>query len=530
MSDALDPARVLYWEDGIAVIDKPPGVTTQAAGQVADDLPARVREHLGLDYLGTHQRLDKGTSGVICFATDEARNASLADSLSRADKRYVAAVVGWRGDTRTLDDWLVPQRGGSRVGLKSEAEAKRAITRASVRARQGDRSLLELHIETGRTHQIRAQLAHVGAPVAGDRRYGGGPAPRLMLHAESLVLDGRRFEAPVPSSFARWLRGEDAIALVDRESLLIGLNDAAELRWALARDPQTNAYRLANGAGDGMPGLVVDVYDQHAVVSLYGDEAVAAEDVVLDVVASLGFAGVYVKRRPKQANELVDPRQTELAPAEAARGRSAPESFEVVENGMHFEVRLGDGLSTGLFLDQRRARRRVREMSAGKRVLNLFAYTCGFGVAAALGGAADVTDVDVSGAALDRGARNQSLNGVTGKRLRADCFDFLARAGRQGRRYDLIVCDPPTYATTKKRRWKSGTQWVDLARACVAIAAPGAHLLLSSNDSRMPQARFRRYVREAAPELDGLRDAKAPRDFPPPLGHDPLPRRLWATV
>lgn len=511
------------------VVDKPPGVTTQAAGEAADDLPARLREQLGLDYLGTHQRLDKGTSGVICFTSDPERNAGLAEALSRADKTYVAAVRGWKGGARTLEDWLVPERGGSRVGKANDAEAKRAVTHVRVRARDGERALLELRIETGRTHQIRAQLAYAGSPVAGDRRYGGAPATRLMLHAESVVLD-RRFEAPLPPSFARWLRGEDAIALGDRAALLMGLRDAAELRWALSRDPQTNVYRLANGAGDGMPGLVVDVYDQHAVVSLYGDEALAAEDAVLDAVASLGFAGVYVKRRPKQANELVDPRETDFAPAEAVRGRSAPESFEVLENGMRFEVRLGDGLSTGIFLDQRRARRRVRGLAEGKRVLNLFSYTCGFGVAAGLGGALEVVDVDASGAALDRGAVNQRLNGVTGKRLRADCFDFLARAARQGKRYDLIVCDPPTYATTKKRRWKSGTQWVDLARACVAVAAPGARLLLSSNDSRMPQARFRRYVREAAPDLAALRDAKAPRDFPPAIGEDPLPRRLWATV
>src|SRR5262249_37335454 len=149
------------------------------------------------------------------------------------------------------------------------------------------------------------------------------------------------------------------------------LRQAADRRHGVAHLADTTAFRLANGAGDALPGVDVDVYGEHLVISLSGDEAVAAREAVLDAAFALGPAGVYVKVRPKHASVIVDARREDFAPRGPVRGAPAPDEFTVHELGLPFHVRLGDGLSTGVFLDQRENRRRVRLSAGGARVLNL---------------------------------------------------------------------------------------------------------------------------------------------------------------
>src|SRR5690606_10677215 len=120
-------------------------------------------------------------------------------------------------------------------------------------------------------------------------------------------------------------------------------------------------------------------------------------------------------------------------------------------------------------------------------------------VVAAAGGADEVVTVDVAAPALATAVEAFALNGLEGQRVvRTDCFVFLEQAVKRGERYDLVICDPPTYTTTKRTRWTSGKQWVELAEKCLRIASPGAIVLLSSNDARMSPDAFRRHVREAA--------------------------------
>ncbi|MEZ4407126.1 MAG: pseudouridine synthase [Polyangiales bacterium] len=189
---------------------------------------------------------------------------------------------------------------------------KRAVTHVRVARRAGERALLEVTPETGRTHQIRVQCAAAGMPLVGDLTYGGAPAPRLMLHAASLTIPdpatgrARTFTAPTPAVFDAWLRDEpDPRALRER------LRDAADHRWFLARDPAVTAFRLAHD-GDGIAGHAVDVYGEHAVVHAFDG---AVDEALLDALMEASFAGVYAKFRPKQANTLVDTRRDAVAPA-----------------------------------------------------------------------------------------------------------------------------------------------------------------------------------------------------------------------
>src|SRR5690606_8037833 len=175
------------------------------------------------------------------------------------------AVVSARPGTRvelpargTLQSDLLALKGhATRVGVRG---GQRAVTHFEVRERVGPRALLYVTLETGRKHQIRAQLAHAGAPVAGDRLYGGEPAPRLMLHCTGLSLPSlqREFASTPPAAFEAWLR-HGALELPQHAHRLI--EDAGSLRWGLRG--VTDAFRLVNDVADSLPGVCVEALGEH---------------------------------------------------------------------------------------------------------------------------------------------------------------------------------------------------------------------------------------------------------------------------
>ncbi len=559
----FDEHRVLFEDPDLLAIDKPVGVPSQAADpERPDDVVTRLRAYFAArgqpTYLGVHQRLDRDTSGVLVMTRRREANGAIAQQFEgrKVKKTYRACVVGWpKGRARAvLDDVLVPGDGGRmRVGSPGQRGGQRAVTRVRIVRQNAERTLLELELETGRTHQARVQLAHAGAPIAGDVLYGHGPgsrprdsagssAPRLMLHAYQLELlhpktgAPTRFTAPLPAELEAWIdRGEIGLGIYDDTgALAAAVARAFERRFALGRagagPRRTTAFRVVNEAGDGLPRLAVDVYGDHLVAQLYEDADVwttERRERVLDCLAAMGADGVYLKRRPKQASTLVDTRREDLAPRAPVRGTPAPDEIAIWEEGIAYGARLGDGLATGIYLDQRANRRRVRELAAGKRVANLFAYTCAFSVAAAAGGAASSVSVDASVVALERGQENFARAGVAGDGhtfVAEDVFAWMARAKARSERYDLIVLDPPSFSTTKHSTFAVEGGYVDVAAQAIALLAPGGALLACANHRKMVRAKFRRYLHEAARaagrEAAQLKDLPDPSDFPPPAGQE----------
>lgn len=535
----------MFEDDDLIAIDKPAGTSTHAADpSICDDAVLRLSTYLGdrdgiepsRVYLGIHQRLDRDTSGVLVFTKRRSANPSLATQFEGKTvvKRYVAAVSDWPGNLRegVMRHVLVREAADRMRTARSPREKGQvAITRYRVLDRRGSRALLELLPETGRTHQLRVQIAAMGASIAGDRTYGKAAAERLMLHAASLRLEHPTtkrklaFEAPVPEAIADWVRGDvrdpfESIAHIEKT-----MREAAGRRYGLWHAGQTTAFRLLHGEADGLPGVALDLYGRFLLLHLSSEEAESAREKLLDAAFALGPRGAYVVMRPKHASTIVDPRQEKFAPTEAARGDDAENPFSILESGLAYRIRLGDGLKTGIFLDQRENRRRVRELAGGKRVLNLFAYTCAFTVAAAAGGASRTVSVDASVGPLEEGRENLEANGLGGphhEMVAADALTWMERAKKRGEKFDLIVLDPPSFATTRDSRFSAESDYRTVAALALSLLAKGGRLLACTNSKKIPRAKLRRYLHEAVREAGHVavqvKDLPDPSDFPAPFG------------
>ncbi len=495
--------RVIARRDGILVVDKPPGLVVHGGDErlgadLVSRLAARLRAEGHDGYLGVHSRLDVGTSGVLPLITERARNAELAAEIEagRAARTYVAAVsLGRRSRllaSGTLSHQLQSDKRRARV---VERDGERAVSHYRVLTERGGRALVELSPETGRMHQLRVQLAAMDAPIAGDLLYGGAPAWRLLLHCRERSVLGERFVAPVPAELARWVEVGSSFAELSqfRERLL----DAAALRTPLCA--ASDVFRVVNDQGDGLPGVTLDRYGEFMVLSASTNEAEAQAQAIAELLRSRGVRGIYLKLRERR--DLRRAQAPLLAPERPLAGEAAPSPLAVREHGLTILTELSDGLSTGLFVDQRDNRARIAELCAGKQVLNLFAYTCSFSAAAARGGAARVTSVDLSGRALERGRANFAANALDAERhelVQADAVRFVRGAVKHGRRFDVIVLDPPSFATVGKATFRFERDIGGLMADCLRLLGPGGALLCVTNHKKTTPARFRRLLLGAA--------------------------------
>lgn len=288
----------------------------------------------------------------------------------------------------------------------------------------------------------------------------------------------------------------------------------------------TNAYRLVHGEADALPGVTVDVYDRHLVASFYTEGDAAYEHDVLAALARLDYAGVYRKRRPRQANELGADERKERAPEHAVWGSDAAPASVVRECGHPFEVRLGDGFSTGLFLDQRDNRARIAREARDKSLLNLFAYTCAFGAVAAAGGARRTVNVDVSKAVLERGRRNYELAGVVREAdlfLARDVLELLPRLAKRGESFEVVVLDPPSYASTKKGRFSVERDYPLLVTSALALVSPGGLMLACTNHHKLGERAFAQAIESGA--RAARREVRTVEFVTPPADHPAMPGR-----
>ncbi|MDT8421296.1 MAG: class I SAM-dependent rRNA methyltransferase [Desulfuromonadales bacterium] len=302
------------------------------------------------------------------------------------------------------------------------------------------------------------------------------------------------------------------------------VSDAVQLRLRHALLQDTNAYRLVNAEGDGLPGLTVDRYGDYLMVQLYSPAWDRHLQLIIQVLRQqLQPLGIYRKLRPQETRQL-ESRSKSKAYSELCWGDAAPEPLQVLENGLSYQVDLREGLNTGLFPDQRTHRQDLMQRARGKRVLNLFAFTGAFSVAAAAAGAKQVTSIDVSAGYLKQAEENFSMNRLNPKRhefIVGDVFKELETMRKEGRRFDIILFDPPSFSTTRKSRFSTHGGTSRLVAETLPLLDDGGLLISSSNHQKVDMGSYlkelRRGALQAGCELRTIYRGGQPADFPCPV-------------
>lgn len=272
---------------------------------------------------------------------------------------------------------------------------------------------------------------------------------------------------------------------IDAEFLDQRLAAAQALRRPLL-PPATTAYRLVNGEGDFLPGFIADVYDRFIVCQCLTAGMELLKPLLVERLASLlAPLGIYEKSEGNVRQEEGLPNTSGVL-----RGADPPATIEIQENGCHFFVDPKGGQKTGFFLDQRDNRALARTLAAEQNVLNGFAYTGGFGIFAAKGGARSVLSVDSSAAALHLAQRNWGKNSLShehGSFLQADMFSYLRDTPQQ---FGLIILDPPPFVRRRQDLQAGLRGYKEINLQALRKLPPGGHLLTFSCSQHVSVADF----------------------------------------
>lgn len=475
--------------------DKPAGLTTHTSLNDTDKRKTWLDQHDGfMEWLSARiggpllpvHRLDRETTGVILFArTREAAEQARTLFAGRdVHKVYLFITDRERSGSPSRD---VKSRGADsfsgqsfieRVGNDYVSHVERtanSLTRFERVRSEGRFTLWKAFPETGKPHQIRLHAQDAGIPLLGDELHGGTAYPALCLHAQSLTIANETKASAPPIYF-------DDLRL---------LSDRRLVRWLAACDRRERAQKNFESTpsetirwihSEGDPLRVEQLGD---VVSMNWFRETYPTDDEWSSIRRLcelkNWKTWYLQIRADRGKDpLTDDNLTSEAPP--------PDRWIAHENGLKFEFRRETGLSPGLFLDQRQNRASVLKESHGKRVLNLFCYTGGFSVAAAAGGAEQVVSVDVSKPFLDWAKANFELNqlDVAAHEFRAiDSGEYLTWAQKKGLKFDLIICDPPSFARTNTRGksavFRIEIEFDDLFKRCLNAASEKGRILFSTN-------------------------------------------------
>jgi 23S rRNA (cytosine1962-C5)-methyltransferase len=360
-----------------------------------------------------------------------------------------------------------------------------------------------LHLKAGRDKSVKRH--HPWIFSGAIERMDGAPAA-----GESVLVKA----AGQPLAVAAWspqsqicarVWSFDSTVVVDAEFFRGRIRQAVALRASLPAFLHSNALRLVHGESDGLPGVVVDRYADVLVAQFLSAGAEYWRETILDaLVAETGCEAIY-ERSDAEVRAL------EGLPARTGfvRGNREARRCPIVEYGLHFRVDVAAGQKTGFFLDQRENRQRVRSLAAGREVLDAFCYTGGFSIAALAGGAKHVTAIESSLVALEVAKENSTINSLSEERVQfvqADVFAYQRQLRDGGRRFDLVVLDPPKFAPTAAQAKNAARAYKDINLMALKLLAPGGLLATFSCSGGVSAELFQSIVAGAA--ADAGVDAK----------------------
>lgn len=273
------------------------------------------------------------------------------------------------------------------------------------------------------------------------------------------------------------------------------IDDAISLRRSAIDISKTNAYRLINAEGDGLPGLIIDIYGEVVVVQIASRGMEKLKGLIVDILVKLlKPAAIYEKSTSflRKKDGLEEAKQK-------LYGQDQP-VFQIVENGVRFEIDLFESQKTGLFLDQREMRSLTERLSNKKRVLNCFAYSGGFSLFALKGGAISVDSVEISKKACAMMQKNIQINAFSEEKHRIICedaFDFLMKNPLP---YDLVILDPPAFVKKRDDLVKARRAYRDINFFAMQKMPASALLLTSSCSYHLSEEAFQQVLFQAALE------------------------------
>lgn len=365
------------------------------------------------------------------------------------------------------------------------------------------------HLRAGHPWVFRKALAHPPRVPAGS----------VVDLTEDGKFVARGYYDPLSAIAVRVLT-RDSRDTIDAAWFKTRVGQALAMRKSLLDLSDTDSFRLIHGEGDGLPGVVVDLYAGFAVMKLYSAGLTPYRGIIVEALrqALPDLKGV-LGRDEVGRDDAED--GDEKGSGKVLWGEPAPERITITERGAKFYVDAYRGQKTGFFLDQRENRYLIRRLGKGRDVLNCFCYSGGFSVNAALGGAASVFSVDQDADAIALARENFQLNGLAAEKhdfLAADVFELLASFKNEGRTFDMIILDPPAFAKSQKAVEAALDGYASLNRQALAVLRPGGLLATASCSARVSADSFFDAVKEAGfkanVDLSLIEERYQPPDHP----------------
>jgi 23S rRNA (cytosine1962-C5)-methyltransferase len=311
-----------------------------------------------------------------------------------------------------------------------------------------------------------------------------------------------------------WVLSNSSKSSLDYRFFYDKLRNALSKRKDFYYSKDTTAFRVFNGEGDGIGGLTIDYFDGFYLFTWYSQGIYAFKDNIIKAIKALvPFHGMYEKKRFDENGMVLD-EDSYLT------GRKAPEPLIVKENNVKFAIYLNDGAMVGVFLDQKEVRNSIKnKYSRDKSVLNTFSYTGAFSMFAAKGGAT-TTSIDLAKRSLDKTIENFNINDIDPNKhsiIVEDLFVYFKYAKKNNIKYDVVILDPPSFATSNDSSFSAARDYKDLIKKTIEITSDEGVIVASTNCSTFNMTKFKKFIDEAFIESKKLyqivEEYQLPKDF-----------------
>ncbi|QHJ69524.1 class I SAM-dependent rRNA methyltransferase [Planococcus halotolerans] len=316
-----------------------------------------------------------------------------------------------------------------------------------------------------------------------------------------------------------WVLTSNESEKIDQAFIERKLIEALRRRPEMFNNPETTAFRLFNGEGDGFGGVIIDYYDGYFLVSWYSEGVYSFKEEFVAALKNVAeFKGIYEKKRFDTKGQYIED-------DDFVAGERGEFPLIVKENGVNYAVYMNDGAMTGIFLDQREVRKAIKEKYAeGKTVLNTFSYTGAFSVAAALGGADKTTSVDLAKRSNAKTIEQFSVNGIDYENqdiLVMDVFNYFKYAKRKELKFDVVILDPPSFARSKKYTFSTSKDYTNLMKEAIAITEDKGIIVASTNSASFGMKKFKGFIDRAFKDLGKKYTIVEEYSLPPDFRVDP---------